>query len=232
MILDLSFRLRLKNGGFLESVNDSTVKMAPKGALNQLGHALSRIIHAFAEAKEDAKIFTAKWDIKDGFWRMDCKAGEEYNFVYVLPQEDGKPVTLVVPTSLQMGWVESPPYFCAATKTARDIASTYCNTKVGSLAGHKFVQHVTRGTDFEALPITSMGTASNNLYYALEVYVDNFMSIVIPTSQEQLQHIATAVMTGIHDVFPANVVNAGDPILEKTSKRGGTILPVQNTPGL
>ena len=33
---------------------------------------------------EDAKIFMAKWDIKDGFWRMDCKKGEEYNFAYVL----------------------------------------------------------------------------------------------------------------------------------------------------
>jgi hypothetical protein len=46
--------------------------MAPRGALDQLGQALSRIIHAFAEADEDAKIFMAKWDIKDGFWRMDC----------------------------------------------------------------------------------------------------------------------------------------------------------------
>ncbi len=194
--------------------------MAPKGALDQSGHALSRIIHAFAEAKEDAKIFMAKWNIKDGFWRMDCKAGEEYNFAYVLPQEDGKPVTLVVPASLQMGWVESPPYFCAATKTARDIASTYCDTKVGSLARHKFVQHVTGDADFKALPITSMGTASNNLYYALEVYMDNFMSIVIPTSQDQLQHIATAVMTGIHNVFPTNVVNADNPIAKKSCKKG------------
>jgi hypothetical protein len=56
--------------------------MAPKGALDQLGHSLSRIIHAFAEAPdtEDVKIFMAKWDVKDGFWRMCCKEGEEYNF--------------------------------------------------------------------------------------------------------------------------------------------------------
>jgi hypothetical protein len=65
LILDLSFRLRLKNSGFLESANDSTVKMAPKEALDQLGHALSRIIRAFVEAKEDAKTFMAKRDIKD-----------------------------------------------------------------------------------------------------------------------------------------------------------------------
>ena len=37
-ILDLSLSLHLKNGGILESVNDSTLKMAPQGALDQLQH--------------------------------------------------------------------------------------------------------------------------------------------------------------------------------------------------
>ncbi len=69
-ILDLSFRLRLKNGGVLASVNDTTKKTAPAGAINQIGDCLSRIIHSFAEADDDAKIFMAKWDIKtaSGGW--------------------------------------------------------------------------------------------------------------------------------------------------------------------
>ena len=66
-ILDLSFSLCLKQGGVLPSVNSTTVKTAPKGAIDQLGHSLSRVIHAFAETDDDAKIFMAKWDIKDGF---------------------------------------------------------------------------------------------------------------------------------------------------------------------
>jgi hypothetical protein len=32
------------------------------------------------------------------------------------------------------------------------------------------------------------------------VYVDNFMSIVIPVSQYQLHHVANAIMHGIHNV--------------------------------
>ncbi len=60
-----------------------------------------------------------KWDIKDGFWRLDCQEGAEWNFAYVLPQAEGEPVRLVVSTSLQMGWIESPPYFCAASETGR-----------------------------------------------------------------------------------------------------------------
>ena len=72
------------------SINDTTEKLAPKGAIDQIGDCLSRIIHAFAEADPNAKIFMAKWDIKDEFWRMDCKEGEEWNFAHVLPQPEGE----------------------------------------------------------------------------------------------------------------------------------------------
>ncbi len=121
----------------------------------------------------------AKRDIKDGIWQMDCEAGKEYNFVYVLPQDKGKPITLVVPTSLQMGWVETPPYFSAATETALDVAADYCNIPIGNLPCHKFTKHVAGDKAFDKLPATS--TLSNACLYALEVYVDDFMSIVIPT---------------------------------------------------
>jgi hypothetical protein len=201
-ILDLSFRLRLQNGSFIKPVNDTTVKMAPQGALDQLGHTLSRIIHAFAAAKKDTKIFMAKWDIKDGFWQMDCKIGEEFNFVYILPQAAGIPIVLVVPTLLQMGWVESPPYFCTAKETARDITSDYSDTPIGSLTPHKFVNYVRGDKVFDALPATLED--NSNCQYGLKVYVDDFISIVIPTSRDQLEHVATAVMMGIHNVFPAN----------------------------
>ncbi len=64
-------------------------------------------------------------------------------------------ITLVIPTSLQMGWVESPPYFCAAMEEARNIASDYCDTPVGSLPHHKFAKHVTAAKEFDELPTTS-----------------------------------------------------------------------------
>ena len=113
------------------SINDTTEKLAPKGAIDQIGDCLSRIIHAFVEADPNAKVFMAKWDINDGFWRMDCKEGEEWKFAYVLPQPEGEPVKLVIPKLLQMGWVELPPYFCAATETARDVSIDYIDTEVG-----------------------------------------------------------------------------------------------------
>jgi hypothetical protein len=160
----------------------------------------------------------AKWDIKDGFWQMDCTAGEEWNFAYVLPQEDGKPVTLVVPTSLQMGWVESPPYFCTATETSRDVTTEYIETKISLLPSHKLEHYAMDSPDYTDLPETAI--ESKGFGYMVEVYVDNFMSLVIPVSWEQLPRVANAIMHGIHDVFPLDEDDSNDPILEKKLKKG------------
>jgi hypothetical protein len=213
-ILDLSFRLRLKCGDMLKSVNESTTLSAPAGAIDQLGHVLSRVIHAMAEAaeEEDTKVFMCKFDIKDGFWRMNCKSGEEWNFAYVLPQEEGKPVKLVIPKSLQMGWVESPPYFGAGSETARDIAEQYVETPVGSLKDNKFVEYAMGGEDCQQLPAEG---SSSDLKYFLGVYVDDFINMAVARTQKQLRHVANSVMTAIHNVFPADEVDANDPISHK-----------------
>ena len=67
-------------------MNDTSEKIAPLEAYGQLDYLLARIIHAFDEAGKDAKIFMAKWDIKDGFWRLNYQEGKEWNFAHVLPQ--------------------------------------------------------------------------------------------------------------------------------------------------
>jgi len=54
----------------------------------------------------------------------------------------------------------------------------------------------------------------------LEVYVDDFMSMVIPTSEGQLRHVAYAVLRGIHDVFPEDSEEDNDPISLKKLKQG------------
>jgi hypothetical protein len=156
-ILDLSFRLRLENGDHVPSVNEATTLTAPRGAIEQMGHMLSRIIHAFAETHPDAAVFMAKFDIKDGFWRLDCAEGQEWNFCYVKPQELGEPVRLVVPNSLQMGWVESPAYFCVASETARDVAAWHVERPIGQIPNHKFLQHAMGGELVQQRPPLFLG---------------------------------------------------------------------------
>ena len=65
-ILDLSFSLKLTPYGRVPSLNGNSEETSPGGAIDQIGHILLRLIHAFAEAPDCAKIFQAKWDIKDG----------------------------------------------------------------------------------------------------------------------------------------------------------------------
>ena len=216
-ILDLSYSLKLEDGTVIEAVNDTTTKTAPSGACDQLGHCLSRIIHAFATADEQAKIFQAKLDVTDGFWTVVARPGEEWNFCYVLPQDEGEPIRIVVPTSLQMGWVESPPYFCAASETARDVAEQYIETPVGSRPTHKY-QHLTEEhADFRLLPETD---DEDGFKYLLEVYVDDFIGLAIPASKRQLRHVSNSVMEGFHDVFESDDDEDVDTISVGKIKKG------------
>ena len=219
-ILDLSFPVRLSPSETVPSVNSTSTKTAPKGAIDQIGHVLPRIIHAFAAVEDEAKIFMAKWDIKDGFWRLDCCAGDEWNFAYVLPSSVGTAdIMLVVPTSLQMGWIESPPYFCAASETARDVASQYAELPMGTLPNHPFLRHTTTNREYKMLPETR-SPMDPPMRYIMEVYVDDFIDIAIPACQQDLNHLASATMTGIHDVFPAAPTPEIDPISRKKLEKG------------
>ncbi len=206
-ILDLSFALCLVDGGLVDSVNDTTEKLAPQGAINQLGHNLKQIIHAFAEVKDDAKTLMAKWDIQDGFWHLNCQKGEEWNFCYLWPQAPGAPTRLNVPSSLQMGWVESPPYFCATSETARDVAVEYIETDIGSLPQHKFDEWA--GASHAPVNDTTM---TKELRYVVKVYVNDFIAAIIPTAREQVEHVARGLLHGIHDVFPPSNNDTMDPV--------------------
>jgi len=228
-LLDLSFPVKLETYT-LDSVNDCTVKTAPPEALDQLGHSLQRIIAALAATKDEDAVYLAKFDIKDGFWRLVCEEGAEWNFAYVLPQEEGQPVKLVIPTSLQMGWIESPGYFCAASETARDTASDYAEMEIGTLQDHKFLHHTQTSQDFKNLPVTQ--AHASPFRYLLDVYMDDFIALAIPRDQHDLNHLANSVMHGTHDVFPPDPNAAEDPIsLKKLEKGEGAWALVQEVLG-
>tara|TARA_B100000780_G_C20872013_1_gene346819 strand:- start:32 stop:673 length:642 start_codon:yes stop_codon:yes gene_type:complete len=132
-ILDLSFELKL-NGKKMPSVNNGTHPTAPQHSMNELGRVLERMIDLMASAKnEDQPFLFSKLDISDGFWRVKVRNDDRWNFCYVLPSEKSNSentlenIEIVVPSSLQMGWTESPPFFCSCTETARDIAEDMMN---------------------------------------------------------------------------------------------------------
>ena len=83
------------------------------------------IIEALATAPLSKNpIHFSKLDIKDGFWRIMCAVGEEWNFAYVLPNHPEAPIKLLIPSALQMGWTFSPCFFHVASEKARDVAES------------------------------------------------------------------------------------------------------------
>ena len=59
----------------------------------------------------------------------------------------------------------------------------------------------------QALPEKASG---DNLKYFVDVYVDDYLAMAVATSQEQLRHVANAVMKGVHDVFPPDEDDSND----------------------
>jgi hypothetical protein len=119
-----------------------------------------------------------------------------------------------------MGWIESPPYFCAASETGRDVAVQYMETPVGSLHDNKFLSWMMDSEEVRALPSSS--PTGIGFSYVVEVYMDDFLGLAIPATRDQLQHAANAIVHGIHDVFPANDNDDEDPISFKKVQLGNS----------
>ena len=99
--------------------------------------------------------------------------GSEWNFVYVLPQEEGEPIRLFVPNALQMGWRESPGYFCSASMTARDVIVelTGFEGKMADLPPHAFKKHIQMP---DAQP---EGEAQTVPWAAIKVFDNDFITM-------------------------------------------------------
>ena len=63
-------------------------------------------------------------------------------------------IKLVVPTSLQMAWIEYPPYFFTVSETGQGVVEQYIDIPVGSLSLNKFVKLTEVNSDFAELPKT------------------------------------------------------------------------------
>ena len=171
-----------------------------------------------ANYNHNAPFTFCKLDIKDGFWRMAVSNDNAWHFCYVLPSL--KPTTLaeteiVVPNSLQMGWCESPPFFCASTETARDIITSLLDV---DLPPHPMenimLQHVSTlsGSANPPSPVTIM-----------EVYVDDFIGATNQVTPPHLTQVSRSMLHGIHSIFPPPKLTkhcGADPISEKKLDKG------------
>jgi len=206
MILDLSFQL-LVNGKQLDSVNNSSDKsLAHQESMYELGNVIPRIIWAMALSKDKTTPFMfTKVDLKDGYWRMAVNADDAWNFAYVLPGAGpDDPIQLVIPDALQMGWSESPPFFCAATETARDIIDDKIRNNV--LLPEQPMEDIMMDIDWSNVnplhPPLTTETEKRDFLQLIEVYIDDFIGVIQSTNESHLRQFSRRILDGITKVFP------------------------------
>ena len=220
-ILDLSFKLTHKGKSY-PSVNEHTVIQSKPQAMVQLGQSIKRIVATMADNYHPNKPFVfSKLDIKDGFWRMAVNNDDAWHFCYVLPpknkQQDIDDTCIVVPNSLQMGWTESPPYFCSSTETARDIIETLLTSN------EPLRKHVLEKQMLQDIDKIKSSLKTDHHASVLEVFVDDFIGVTNDTSTTHLQKLSRAMLHGIHSIFPPPHVsghNGFDPVSEKKLDQG------------
>ena len=218
-ILDLSFTLHDKGTSYA-SVNATTDKKSLPQSMAQLGLCIQRMIATLADNYNLQNPFQfVKLDIKDGFWRMAVSDEDAWNFSYVLPSM--QPITneddieLVVPNSLQMGWCESPPFFCSGSETARDV--------IESLMENPYLPHHRIENDMLKFIINDSVHTEETEITSFEVFVDDFIGYTNNPSKNHLLQISRAMIHGIHSIFPPPHItkhSGEDPISEGKIAKG------------
>ena len=109
-------------------VNEDTVPLAPSDAM-QFGGALHHLLYQIVSANPRfGPVYLSKIDISDGFYRVWLLPRDIPKLGVLFPQHPGEPPLVGFPLVLPMGWVSSPPYFCAATETVADLANATAAT--------------------------------------------------------------------------------------------------------
>ena len=218
LIHDLSFSLcQTPNAAPFQPVNRfSDKEQVPHHSMHELGKVIPRLLHKMATLDTTRPIFFAKIDIKDGYWRLRVNENGKWNFAYALPHPsaDSDDVTLILCLALAMGWIDSPPFFCGVTETARDIMEDY--DMDNTLEPHPLEHHMMNMTqaDVQQLPVSPAMQQPPTPAHK-EVYMDDFLAMCQPNSRQDLLHHSRAMLHGIHDLFPPPSVTGStleDPI--------------------
>jgi hypothetical protein len=224
LILDLSFPVYPKRTQsnprpepIQAGVNATTAKLAPQEPVREIGNVFRRVITLLDSVDLDEVVMLSKIDLSDGFWRMLVQEDEQLNFAYVMPDPPGFPIRIVVPAALQMGWAESPAYFCTATETARDIIQGLVAAEV-ELPPHCLEEYMRPAK-------SAKRSKSDSPAHGTYVYVDDFIGAAVENKDGTLLgRMTRGILHGIHSVFPAPAVTGHvggkDPISLKKLQRG------------
>jgi hypothetical protein len=186
------------------SVNESSLLATDQEAVKKLGTAVLDALLLQFESPCQWEVLWSKIDLSDGFWRMIVEAGQEANFTYELPEHperEGK--WFVIPSALQMGWKNSPAYFCATTEAAWVIIARLLALSAhdGFIDEHPYESYCATGG-----PCPKWSSRPEALVL-LRVFVDDFILGIAGAPDRESRNaetmwMARAALHGIHSIFP------------------------------
>ena len=104
-------------------VNHDTLRLTPPEAM-QFGRALERILYMIRHSNPKfGHVHLGKADLSDGFYRLQVADTGILKLAVAFPKYPNEEQLVALPLSLPMGWVDSPPAFCAVTETVADLAN-------------------------------------------------------------------------------------------------------------
>ena len=202
------------------SVNSTTIQQSPDYPVKELGRVLPRLLAFMYCVPREETIMFAKIDLSDGFWRMLVRESDKWNFAYVLPGAAGDPLRLIIPHALQMGWTESPGYFCATTETGRDIMQALIDGGTW-LPPHVFDSYMSP----EVVVRRQSSPSTDKPWQMSAVYVDDYILAAVESPDgSALLRTGRAALHTIHGLFPpparSGHVDGKDPISFKKLEAG------------
>jgi hypothetical protein len=205
------------------SVNATTAPAECQEAVKDLGNALPGLLAYMYDTNPEWTIHWSKVDLSDGFWRMIVDQDRVPNFMYQMPKRTtNDPEQLVLPSALQMGWKNSPAYFCHATRIVTTLATRLMKASWidQAVPPHHLEQNLA--------PTPSGHTPNREATGILTVFVDDFMmgtSLPPCTSPHSTQTwAARCLLHAVHAIFPppaiTNHTNGRDSISAKKLAAG------------
>jgi hypothetical protein len=186
------------------SVNDTTTPAVNQEAVKRLGSTMADALLFQFESPCNWEVRWSKIDLSDGFWRMIVQAGQENNFVYELPKHPKHPGKwFVIPSALQMGWTNSPAFFCAATEATQQIVARMLALSIttGEIPPHTYENYC-------AAQCQKRWAARSEMMLLLRVFVDDFIQAIAgppdrPSRETEELWLARCTLHGIHSIFPS-----------------------------
>ena len=192
-------------------VNKNSIPLSPWHAM-QLGHTLPRLLQriAYADPAHGPPLLL-KFDLADGYYRVKLTPEAALELLVVLPGPTKNTRYVGIPLSLPMGWSHSPPYFCAFTETATDLANQALSSTDHPWDNLEHDLEVTSQlaalpseTAFRADVVHPPTLQSNRPLAFADVYIDDFIGLAQqPTAARTLRILLNAISHVFrHDTHP------------------------------